>query len=283
MKELEGKTALITGASRGIGVYIARAMAQKKMNLVLSARSAEGLEKVATELRSGGTQVHTIPTDVGKRDQLEALAVEAEKAFGGVDILVNNAGLEKAFPYHQASIEVIDQIIEVNLTAPMILSRLLLPKMIERGSGHIVNIASLAGLLGAPYQEAYSATKHGLVGFTRSLVGTAIGENYPVGISVICPGFVSEAGMYHNMTQETGLKAPASFGTSTPGDVVKAVMLAIHTNKTEIIVNPKPIKPMLYIQVFSPGLTRWLLQKLGGLELFKRAVHLRNKEKAAVS
>ena len=283
MKILEGKTALITGASRGIGVYIARALAQKKMNLVLTARSAEGLEKVAAELRSSGVQVRTIPTDVGQRDQLEALAQEAENAFGGVDVLVNNAGLEKAYPYHQAPPEMLDQIIDVNLTAPMILSRLLLPKMIERGYGHIVNIASIAGLLGAPYQEAYSATKHGLVGFSRSLRATAIGEGYPVGVSVICPGFISEAGMYHNMSQETGFKAPSSFGTSPPEAVVKALLDALLKDKSEIIVNSKPIKPMLYIQVFSPGLTRWLLQKLGGLELFKRTAHHSDKEKADVS
>jgi short-subunit dehydrogenase len=241
------------------------------MNLVLVARSAGALDKVAADLRSQGVQVITIPADVEQRHQLESLVERAEAESGGIDVLVNNAALEIACPYDKLAPESIDQLIKVNLTAPMILSRLFLSKMIKRGGGHIVNIASMLGLLGAAYEEAYSATKHGLVGFTRSLHMTAISEGYPVGASAICPGFISEAGMYHNFNQDTGIKAPFMLGTSSPEAVAKAVVRAIIRNEPEVIVNPKPVRPLLLTQVFSARLTAWFAQKVGVVNVFKGA------------
>jgi len=270
MKTLRGKTALVTGASRGIGIYIARALAEKGMNLVLAARSAFDLINVATEIRSIGFKVLTIPTDIGKRTKLESLVKRAEEESGGIDVLVNNAGLEKAYPYDKISPEIIDQIIEVNLVAPMILSRLLIPKMIERGGGHIVNIASLAGLFGIAYGEVYAATKHGLVGFTRSLRLTAIGEGYPVRASVICPGFISDAGMYENTRKDTGIEAPFVLGTLLPEDVAKSVVRAIVNDIPEIVVNSRPIRPLSLAQVLSPRFLSWFSNRFGGVDVFKR-------------
>ncbi len=274
MKALIGMTALITGGSRGIGVYIARALAGQGMNLVLAARSADMLETVAAEMRGMGVRVDTVAADVGDRDQLTELVKRAEAASGGVDVLVNNAGLEDAVPYARLEPARIDQIIEVNLRAPMMLTRLFLPKMIARGRGHIVNIASLAGLMGVPYEEPYSATKHGLVGFTRSLRASAIGEGYPVGISVICPGFISEAGMYENARKMSGVDAPSTFGTSPPEAVAEAVVRAVVDDEPEIIVNAKPVRPLLLMQVFAPRMTVKIAKKAGALSLFKRLAHL---------
>ena len=278
MKTLQAKTAVITGASRGIGPFIARALAKEGMNLILVARTSDSLEEVATELRSQEIAVTCIPMDLGQRDQLVTLVERAEAESSGVDVLVNNAGLEVSYPYDKLDTEIIDQIIEVNLTAPMILSRLFLPKMINRGRGHIVNISSLAGLVGAPYGEAYSASKHGLVGFTRSLQFTALGEAYPVGVSVICPGFISETGMYNNNSKGSGIEAPATFGTSPPEDVAKAVVKAIKENKPEIIVNSRPVRPLLLMQVLAPSLASWFARKTGALELSKGFAQNRMKE-----
>jgi len=269
MKTLEGKTALVTGGSRGVGVYIARALAARGMHLVLAARSEAQLEAVAAELRSTSAHVDVVAADVGDRDQLTALVERAEAVSGGIDVLVNNAGLEDAVPYDRLAPERIDQIIDVNLRAPMMLSRLFLPKMIARGRGHIVNIASLAGLMGVPYEEPYSATKHGLVGFSRSLRTTAVGEGYPVGVSVICPGFISEAGMYENTRKLTGVSAPSTFGTSPPGAVAEAVVRAIVEDEPEIIVNAKPVRPLLLMQVLSPRMAVRVAKKAGALALFK--------------
>ena len=260
---------MITGASRGIGIFIAKALGGEGMNLILVARNAEALMDVKDELSSLPISVSCIPADIGQRSQLLALVDMAESTFNGVDVLINNAGIELALPYDKMDSTTIDQIMEVNLRAPMILTRLLLPKMIARGEGHIVNIASIAGLFGAPYEEAYSASKHGLIGFTKSLRFTALGEGYPIGASVISPGYISETGMYQDNIKNTTLKAPKSFGTSPPHYVAKAVIKAIKKNKSDIIVNRKPIRPLLLLQSMAPSLTSWFAVKTGSLEFAK--------------
>ena len=278
MKTLRGKTALITGASRGIGIHIAKALANQGMNLVLVARNAESLKKTSTVLKSSSVKIFTVAADVGNINQLSNLVDEVDTLANGIDILINNAGIDVCVPYHEMKTDDIDQIIKVNLIAPMILSKLFLPKMIERGEGHIVNIASLSGLVGTPYEEAYTASKHGLVGFSRSLRITAMGESYPVGISVICPGFISDTGMWFDVERDADLKAPSAIGTSSPEKVAKAVVSAITKNKLEVIVNPTPIRPLLLLQSLFPSIAPWLTQKTGTIQLMKKvAYHYLNK------
>ncbi len=278
MNTLRGKTALITGASRGIGIHIAKALANQGMNLVLVARNAESLKKTSTLLKSSSVKIFTVAADVGNINQLSNLVDEVEALANGIDILINNAGIDVCVPYHEMKTDDIDQIIKVNLIAPMILSKLFLPKMIERGEGHIVNIASLSGLVGTPYEEAYTASKHGLVGFSRSLRITAMGESYPVGISVICPGFISDTGMWFDVERDADLKAPSAIGTSSPEKVAKAVVSAITKNKLEVIVNPTPIRPLLLLQSLFPSIAPWLTQKTGTIQLMKKvAYHYLNK------
>lgn len=269
MKELEGKTALITGASRGIGVFIAHALAAKGMNLILVARSADVLAERAAEFRSLANTVTTIPADIGQLDRLEALVERAEAESGGVDVLVNNAGLDFPYPFERLDTKVVEQMITVNLNAPILLSRLFLSKMIDRGRGHIVNVASLAGLLGTPYDEVYAASKHGLVGFTRSLQLTAVGEGYPVGISVVCPGFISEVGMYEKNSTGSGLNASRSLKPSSPENVANAIVKAIVEEKSEIIVNATPVRPLLAIHTLFPSLAPWIAKQTGALELLR--------------
>jgi short-subunit dehydrogenase len=281
VEELRGKTALVTGASRGIGAHIARALAGEGMRLVLVARSAGALEGVAAELRARGTEVVTIPADLARRDQIEVLAERAGAELGGVDVLVNNAGLELAAAYHSVAPETIDELIAVNLTAPMILSRLLLPGMIARGRGHIVNISSLAGLVGTPYGEVYCATKHGLVGFTRGLRLTAEAEGYGVGASVICPGFISHEGMFADAAGGAGVVAPALLGTSPPEAVAKAVVRAILRDEPEMIVNGRPVLPMLLTQLFSPRLAPRIASRVGVVKLFRRLAEHRAATESA--
>lgn len=264
MRELQGRTALVTGASRGLGIYIARTLAAEGMNLILAARSRDALEAVAQDLRSNGARVLCVPTDLGDRASLNALVERAEGEGGGVDLLVNNAGIEWSMAYDEVPVDTIDDMIEINLRAPMVLSRLLLPKMTERGRGHIVNISSVAGLGSVAYQEPYGATKAGLVGFTRSLRATAMSCRYPVNCSVICPGFVSDAGMYDDMNRELHLKAPRAFGTSPPQKVAGAVVRAVKHDVPEIIVNPTPIRPLIALALFAPRFALWVIMKLGG-------------------
>ncbi len=277
MKDLSGKAALLTGASRGIGVYIARSLAGQGMNLGLAARSAEGLEKVRAEVEALGVRAIAVPTDVGDLASLEGLVQKVEADLGGISVLVNNAGIEEGQPYADLSQEALSQVIAVNLTGPMWLSRLVLPGMIERGEGHIVNVASVAGLVGTPYNEPYSASKHGLLGFSRSLRLTAQGEGYPVGVSVVSPGFVSEAGMYEDSKTETGVEAPAFLGSVSADEVAREVLRAIVENQAEVVVNARPIMPLVAVANFFPRFADWFARKSGVVDFFKASVQQRNR------
>lgn len=268
MKDLRDRTAVVTGASRGLGVYIARALAAEGMNLILAARSAEGLDAVADELRAKGCNVLCIPTDLSDRASVHALAERAEAESDGVDVLVNNAGVEYAMPFEQIPVDQLDEAVEVNLRAPMVLARLLLPRMIARGRGHIVNISAANGLFGTPYSEALCATKHGMVGFTRGLRATVESEGHPVGCSVICLGFVTESGMYHNLSKEFSIKAPRTLGTSRPEKVASAVVRAIRRNLPEVFVNPIPLRPVAVLAALFPRLAIWLVLRLGAGKVF---------------
>ncbi|NNE20002.1 MAG: SDR family NAD(P)-dependent oxidoreductase [Myxococcales bacterium] len=268
MRDLQNRTALVTGASRGLGVYIARALAAEGMNLILVARSAEGLERVADELRATGCKVQCIPTDLADREAVQVLAEQAEAESDGVDVLVNNAGAEYAMPFDQIPVERLDEAVEVNLRAPMVLARLLLPKMIARGRGHIVNISAANGLFGTPYSEPLCATKHGMVGLSRGLRATAKSEGYPVGCSAICSGFVTESGMYDDLSQEFGIRAPWTLGTSRPESVARAVVRAVKRDLPEVFVNPIPLRPVAVLAALLPRLTTWLVLRLGVAKVF---------------
>lgn len=268
MKNLKGRVALVTGASRGLGPHIARALADEGMNLVLAARSADKLEAVAEEIRAMGQRVLCIPTDLGDPQSLAALVERAEAETAGVDLLVNNAGVEHMMPFDQVPVSTLDQVIDVNLRAPMVLSRLLLPKMLARGRGHIVNVASAAGYGGIPYQESYCATKAGLIGLTRAFRGTSAYDGNPVGCSVVSPGFVAEAGMYDDMVNSHGVKAPSALGTTRPANVAAAVIRATKRDLPEIIVNPMPVRPLAILALIAPRFATWLLIRLGVMRVF---------------
>jgi 3-oxoacyl-[acyl-carrier protein] reductase len=155
MRHLTGRTAIITGGSRGLGPHIARALAREGMNLVLAARSEGALETRAAELRKEGVRAIGVPTDVSSQKALEALASVAAAEFETLDVLVNNAGVMTAYPYEKLAIEDIERVIRVNLTSAMILTRLVLPGMLERRRGHIVNLSLIdRGPLGSAVRRA---------------------------------------------------------------------------------------------------------------------------------
>jgi short-subunit dehydrogenase len=278
LHDLKGKVALVTGASRGIGVHIARTLAGQGMRVALSARSAADLEKRRAELEASGAEAIAVPADVGDRASLEGLVHSVEKAFGAIDVLVNNAALEQYAIYDAMDLDDIEQVIRVNLTGPMLLARMVLPGMIGRGRGHIVNIASLGGLGGTPYAETYTATKHGLVGFTRSLRATIRGEGHPIGVSVVCPGFIDGTGMFQSMKEQYGVVAPATLGASPAEDVSLAVLRAIRTNECEIVVNRKPVRPWLVVLASFPGLADWLAEKTGSIAFFRQVMKTRSAQ-----
>lgn len=254
MNDLRGRLALITGASRGIGVELAKAFGREGMKLLLTARSDAGLNDVAARLRAEGVEVHTLAGDITSRDVRQQLSDKAETELGGLSLLVNNAGIEMISKYETVSEEELEQILAVNLLAPLALTRLALPHMQRRRSGHVLNVASMAGLAGVAHGETYTTTKHGLIGFTRALRASAQLEKTGVSASVVCPGFVAETGMYVEMQNRHGARAPSSFRPISAADVVNAALRAVRYDLPDVIVAPGPMRAALAVATLAPRL-----------------------------
>src|SRR5688572_7936886 len=141
--QLAGANAIVTGASRGLGTYIARHLAERGVNLALAARSADDLDRSVADVSAKGVRAVAIPTDVGRLEDLQALVEKASAELGPIDVLINNAGVERYTDFVDADPELIEKIMRVNYLAPANLTRLVLPSMIQRRRGHIVNIASV--------------------------------------------------------------------------------------------------------------------------------------------
>ncbi len=269
MKIEAGQTVLLTGASGGLGVFMARAFADLGTNLALVAYPGTGLDTLRHEVEQRGVRALTLAYDLRDPARRHSVVEQVRKEFGRVDILVNNAGVEFTSAYHELSEESIRDTIAVNLEAAMVLTWLVLPEMLHRRSGHIVNISSLAAKAGPAFQEPYAATKAGLVAFTSSLRATY--RQAGVSASVIVPGFV-EAGIYAKLKKESGCTAPLLLGTSSPDAVVGAVIRAIERDKLEILVNPIPVRPLLAFAALFPSLGEWAISKTGANDFFRRVV-----------
>ena len=266
MKDLAGRCAVVTGASRGIGPVVAHALAREGMNLVLAARTADELAQVGAALEQRGAHVLTVPTDVGDASARRTLVETAIARFGAIDVLVNNAGVERTLPFDRLAPEEIEAVVRVNLTAPLLLTSLVLPGMLARGRGHIVQMSSLAGKQGAACLEIYGATKAALIVFTQAL--RASYRRSGVSASVVTPGFV-EAGMYTRANELVG-PAPALLGTVSAGSVARAVVRAIRRDSPEIIVNGGPTRPLLLLAALSPRLAERLPDWLGANAYLRR-------------
>lgn len=269
MKLNQDDVAIITGASQGLGVHIARALAARGVNLVLAARSAHSLEEVAQTLRSSGAKVLTVPTDISKAEALNNLVDTAIRHYGRIDVLVNNAGTEYALQFDALTAEEIQNMIAVNLSGPILLSRFVLPHMLHRGRGHIVNIASVAGVMASPYEEPYVATKHGLVGFTRSLRLSAQELKWPISASVICPGFMEGAGMYEAMKSKHGVSAPATMGVTSAEQLGTAVIQAIERDTPDIILMKGAPRMIVALLALFPRVFESMTAKLNTSALFR--------------
>lgn len=226
--EIDGRRILISGATGGLGVAIARRLAAEGASLVLSARDPEALGRLADGLEGGPDRHTVLESDLTEPQAPERLIERA----GDLDGLVANAGLPGTGRLEGFSDEELRRVVRVNLEAPLVMARELAPALADRGHGHIVFMASLAGKVASPRGSLYSATKFGLRGLAFGLREDLRPEG--VGVSVVSPGFVAEAGMFH----DTGSEAPAVLGTTTPVKVAAAVVRAIRRDKSEITVAP---------------------------------------------
>lgn len=259
MNELAERCAIVTGASAGLGRHVALALAREKMNVVLAARSADGLERVAAEARALGVRALVVPTDVADESQLMRLVAQAVAEFGSIDVLVNNAGVEAFHPFHTLETVEIQRTLTVNLTAAIILTRLVLPGMLAARRGHVVNMSSTAGKHGPAFGAVYAASKAGLIAFTQSLRSEYHGTG--VCASVLCPGFARAGGIYEAIRTRTGRDCPWYVGTTDADAVARAVVRSIRRDVPEIIVNMPPLRPVFALCQAFPRLGAWLVRK----------------------
>ena len=274
MKQLRGHVALVTGASEGLGVHIARALAREGMDVAVSARRKEALASVAGELPGLGVRAAAVPADLADFAQIDPLVERTEAALGPIDVLINNAGIEIAAAFSRITCHELTSMVDVNLTAPLLLTHRVVPCMLDRGRGHVVFISSAAGKIGPAYQQPYAATKAGLIGLTQSL--RAEYADAPVGFSVICPGFIAGDGMYQRMV-ERGVKSNRILGETTTEKVAAEVVRAIRHNLPEVVETGTPIRPLLAVNEVAPRFVERTARRLGLHEIFRRSAAARGR------
>jgi uncharacterized protein len=247
-----GKRALVTGATGGLGQAIARRLAAAGGHIIVSGRRGDVLAELAAEI---GADV--APADLSDPPAVHALA----EAHGDVDILVANAGLPASGRLETYTVEQIERALRVNLHAPVMLAHALAPRMVERGSGHIVFMSSLSGKTATAGSSIYNATKFGLRGFGGALRAELHGTG--VGVSTIFPGFIHGAGMF----AEANVKLPRGTGTKSPEQVAEATLRAIERNRGEIDVAPVGLKLGTLFGGVAPELAAAVTRRMGGAKV----------------
>lgn len=274
MQDLRDRIALVTGGSGGLGRHIAQRLATEGMGVVVSGRREDALGETVDLLKKAGARAAAVPADLSQRGSVSDLVERAEAQLGSIDVLVNNAGVETIAAFTAVTPEELIQSLEINLVAPMLLTRAVAPGMLQRRRGHVVFVSSLAGKMGQAYVQPYAAAKAGLIALTQSLRAEYAGS--PVGFSAVCPGFVLGDGMYQRMVDQ-GVRASRLVGETTVGDVVDAVIRAIRTDAGELLVNSRPMRPLLALAQLSPGLVERVAPRFGVSELFGRTAAARGR------
>ena len=215
MNRLSNRTALITGGGRGIGRAVAFAFAREGARVAVVARTEREVARVAEEVKAEtGVETMYSTCDVSNRESVELALADVRVRTGAIDILVNNAGIAESAPLVKTSDELWQRHLAINLTGTFYFTRAVLPPMIERGWGRIINIASIAGKTGAPYISAYAASKHGVLGLTRSVALEVASKG--VTINAICPGYVDTEMTTHALEKiEAKTGKPASDALET--------------------------------------------------------------------
>lgn len=255
MRSVAGHTALVTGATGGLGQAISRRLAAAGAKVVVTGRRQEAVDALADEL--GGRGVVAELSDPASVRQLLAEA-------GEIDILVANAALTGDGPLDSYDGDELRAQIDVNLTNPIELTRAVMPAMRDRGNGHLVYISSVSGYVPTPMTTLYAATKFGLRGFAHSLRQELHGTG--VGVSVIYPGPISGAGMW----AKTGLESPPGMSTKTPEDVAEAVHTAIVRDRLDVVVASWLQRAGIPLYSLFPNTVAAIMRVAGGHEIVEQ-------------
>src|SRR5256714_9052953 len=255
MKLEQGTTALVTGASSGIGAALARSLAKRGVTVGLVARRKDRLEQVVADCRNSAPESRIWSADLGDVDLAERVALEAWDAFGHVDILVNNAGIPKRRHVTELSYDEVEEVMRVNFLSPTRMSLALLPKMLERGKGSIVNVSSVAGRLGNPRESAYCASKFALCGWSEAM-NVDLWDT-PIEIRLVNPGAIDT-----EIWDLPGEDAPIYEGEKeSPESIAEAIVAAIQGETIEhYIPDMKPFvdAKQADIQSFMAGAVEWV-------------------------
>ncbi|QCR34369.1 3-ketoacyl-ACP reductase [Lysinibacillus sp. SGAir0095] len=229
-QSLQGKVAIITGGARGIGKATAIALAKEGVNIGMIARTEAGLREVATELEGLGVKVSYAMADVSSQEQVEVAATLLAKELGNADILINNAGIATFGSVLDMEPEEWKKIIDVNLMGTYYVTRAVLPQLLEKENGDIINISSTSGLNGAATSSAYSASKFGVIGFTESLAQEVRRNN--IRVTALAPSTVA-TDLAHDLSL---IKENDETKLMQPEDIA------------EIIVNQLKLNPRIYVK-----------------------------------
>lgn len=257
---IAGKVAWLTGASSGIGEALAHALAEEGAKLVLSARRADELSRVQAGCHRPKEHL-SLPLDLLQPDTFESAVRAVFNRFGQVDLLIHCAGISQRGTAVDTQMHVIEHVMSLNYVAPVTLTKLVLPSMIERRSGHIVAVSSLLGKFGAPHRAAYSASKHALIGFFDSLRAEV--HEYGIDVTVVCPGFV-QTNASRNALCSDGTpydKMDEEIRTGMPSDLcARKILRAVKARKREVYIGGKE-RWAIYLNRYMPALFSRLLRE----------------------
>lgn len=239
MEDLRQKIVLVTGAARGMGRLHAANFAREGSVVVMTDVDEAELSKAADELRSGSYEVHSYPLDVSDRAACFALAEKVKADVGVVDVLVNNAAVTECVPMLDLSEQSLRRMTDVNYLGQVWMMQAFLPGMVARGSGHVVNICSVAGKTGTTMLSGYCATKFALIGITDSVRLELHGSG--VDFTIVNPGFVS-TGMFG------GARVPFVTRWQKPGKVSREVVEAVKKNRAEICVPRFSVRQVAFLR-----------------------------------
>lgn len=262
-KKFDNKVVWITGASSGIGEATAYRFAQEGAKVIVTALEADLLENVVAHCKElGSPDAAALPFDLSKSDELDALAEKAWNQFGGIDVLYNNAGISQRGTTVETEMRVIRKVMDIDYYAPVILTKNILPRMIERGGGQLVVTTSIAGRFGFPLRCAYSSAKHALYGFFETVQAETYDQN--IRVTIVCPGRVqtniSKYALEKDGKQHGKMDAGQAGGV-TPQQAADKIVKAVYKKKREVLVGRYELL-MAYIKQFFPGLAARLARKI---------------------